>query len=590
MTSNPPPDPLIGQVVDDRYRILRPIGRGGMGQIYEAQSTRLGGRLCAVKVLLPEFVHSGTAAARFAREAEVAARVKHPNAVEILDTGTAASGLRYIAMELLTGEGLDRTLRRGPLPWPRAQHITLQICRALAAAHAAKVVHRDMKPENCFRITREEDEDFIKVLDFGIAKLLDTADKEDDPRLTSTGSVIGTYAYMAIEQIDGEAIDHRADIWAVGVILHELLTGQLPFRGVNQGQIWKAIHEHDLLPMRSLAPQMHIPEPAEAVVRQALARSLDDRYPSMTDLARAVARVQADGTLRAVTGKLALPTLPVVTPPDPRSSTLVSSPTEAAAPRLSQRTDPVSMHGLTELMPASAVVDTDETALAEPPDHITRPEARTEIAPPREPQRTELAPQPQTQPTPIYVAPAPAQGRRPLLLLALAGVPLLAVATLWLTRTTEETPRVATEIPPPAPAPPAIETPTPTPTRTATPPPEPTPAPTPVDPPPVPTTKSALPAKTPAKPASFQTRAKQELRKLQSQVKAEACFAKNPGVGPLNLTITVSAATGVARLTMPRGHLGAAITTCLERALKSLTFPKGAPGDADYKVDRTVKP
>jgi len=140
-TSDRPHDPLIGQVVDDRYRIRRAIGRGGMGLIYEAEATRLGGRLCAVKVLLPEFAGSGTAAARFAREAEVAARVKHPNVIDIFDTGTAASGLRYIAMELLTGEGLDRTLRhRGPLPWPRAQHLTLQICRALAAAHAVPLV------------------------------------------------------------------------------------------------------------------------------------------------------------------------------------------------------------------------------------------------------------------------------------------------------------------------------------------------------------------------------------------------------------------------------------------------------------------
>ncbi|MBL8969724.1 MAG: serine/threonine protein kinase, partial [Myxococcales bacterium] len=314
-TSDRPPDPLIGQVVDDRYRIIRAIGRGGMGLIYEAQATRLGGRLCAVKVLLPEFAASGTAAARFAREAEVAARVKHPNVIDIFDTGTAASGLRYIAMELLTGEGLDRTLRRGPLPWPRAQHITLQICRALAAAHAAQVVHRDMKPENCFRVTREDDDDFIKVLDFGIAKLIDTEDRDEDSRLTSTGSVIGTYAYMSIEQIDGEPIDHRTDIWAVGVILHELLTGQLPFRGKNQGQVWKAIHEHDLLPMRNLAPQMHIPAPAEAIVAQALARSLSERYPTIDALARAVASVQADGSLRAVTGKLGLP--PRAPPPPP---------------------------------------------------------------------------------------------------------------------------------------------------------------------------------------------------------------------------------------------------------------------------------
>ena len=583
-TSDRPPDPLIGQVVDDRYRIIRAIGRGGMGLIYEAQATRLGGRLCAVKVLLPEFAASGTAAARFAREAEVAARVKHPNVIDIFDTGTAASGLRYIAMELLTGEGLDRTLRRGPLPWPRAQHITLQICRALAAAHAAQVVHRDMKPENCFRVTREDDDDFIKVLDFGIAKLIDTEDRDEDSRLTSTGSVIGTYAYMSIEQIDGEPIDHRTDIWAVGVILHELLTGQLPFRGKNQGQVWKAIHEHDLLPMRNLAPQMHIPAPAEAIVAQALARSLSERYPTIEALARAVASVQADGSQRAVTGKLGLPTLPPPTLPAPRRSapTLASAPTQAAeSPRLSQRTDPVSMHGLTELMPEAAVVDTDETALADAP-HSTRPEARTELAP----ARTELAPRARTESALASTPTAPPPRRRaPLLLLALTALPVVALA-VFLSQGTgpTEPPRAAPVTAEPAPAPVAAPTPEPT---TA-------PEPKPTPPEPVAPGSTSIPtpepgpakATAPKKPESFKARFDRLVRSYPAKVKAEPCVLAKE----LKVRVDVAAATGAAQLVMPGSSQGLGVEPCLKRALARLKFARGGPGDTDLSAPVVLKP
>lgn len=286
-------DPLIGTVIDDRYRILRVIGRGGMGVVYDAEATRLGDRLCAVKVLLPEFTLNETAVARFRREAQVAARVKHPNVVEIFDTGATPGGLGYIAMELLSGETLDRTLRReGPLPWSRAARILLQICRALAAAHAQKIVHRDMKPENCFRCGREGDDDFIKVLDFGIAKLTNTDDA--GLRLTATNSVVGTYAYMSFEQVRGEEVDHRADVWAVGVILYEMLTGVLPFRGTNQGQIWTAITHYEPEPLRNIAPGAMIPDAVEAIVRQALAKPLSERYPTIEALARAIAGVHAD--------------------------------------------------------------------------------------------------------------------------------------------------------------------------------------------------------------------------------------------------------------------------------------------------------
>ncbi len=573
-------DPLIGQVVDDRYRIRRAIGRGGMGVVYEAEATRLGDRLCAIKVLLPEFTNSSPAVARFAREAQVAARVKHPNVVEIFDTGTA-KGLGYIAMELLVGESLDRTLRRtGALPWPRAQHITLQICRALAAAHAAQVVHRDMKPENCFRCPREEDDDFIKVLDFGIAKLTEKEDG-DSAHLTATNSVIGTYAYMAIEQIDGEVIDHRADVWAVGVILHELLTGQLPFRGKNQGQIWKAIHEHDPLPMRNLAPQMNIPQPAEAIVRQALARSLDDRYPTIDALARALAGVQADGSVRAVTGKLGLPTLPP-TPASPASTsrTLGIAATQAAdLPRLSQRTDPVSVHGFTELMPDEAVVDTNETALAAAPSHSTRPESRTEIAPVHATVHTEFAPQ---VPLPLPLATTHRRHRRTLSILALVLAPAIAVAVL-LPRENDDSPDATAQLPlpsiEPTPAPAPTPTPTPAPEVATT-----TPEPTPPVPEPTPATpKIVSPAKKPT--PSFQAQFKKVARELQSEVDLGKC----PLAQSWEITITISAKTGKVQLEVPTWAKSGTVANCLNDAIPKLTIKPGGPNDKDIsrKIELT---
>jgi serine/threonine protein kinase len=582
VSAHPHGDPLIGQVVDDRYRILRVVGRGGMGVVYEAEATRLGKRLCAVKVLLPEFTRNANAVARFAREAQMAGRVKHPNVVEISDTGTTRDGLGYIAMELLRGESLDRTLRRdGALPWPRAQRIILQICRALAAAHAEGIVHRDMKPENCFRCRRDDDDDFIKVLDFGIAKLTDPEVSPDAGRLTATNSVIGTYSYMAYEQICGEEVDHRVDVWASGVILYELLTGQLPFRGNNQGQIWRAITDYDPAPMRNLAPRAGIPEALEPIVRQALARSLTDRYPSIEAFARALANVQVGGSVRAVTGKLGLPTLPPA--PSAPSPTLGVAPTLAAAlPRLSQQTAPVSIHGLTELMPDDAVVDTNETALAAAPGRSTQPERRTDLAPSREVMRTELAPQP-------VLPPPPRRGRGALRVLAFASLPAIAVAVL-LSRATDETPEANAEMSAPAISPAAVDPAPesqPLPAAPAPAPSEPTPVPgepPPALPEPAPAaTKVATPPK--KAPESFNARVKKVLGAYRAKVAARECPVKKE----LVITIKVASATGAARLTMPASLQGAGIQTCLERALQDLKFPR-SPGSVDYSEPLTIKP
>ena len=582
MRPPPPGDPLIGRVIDDRYRILTVIGRGGMGVVYEAEATRLGKRRCAVKVLLPEYTRNETAVARFAREAQVAARVKHPNVVEIFDTGATRDGLGYIAMELLQGESLDRTLRRdGALPWPRAQRIIQQICRALAAAHAEGIVHRDMKPENCFRCARDDEDDFIKVLDFGIAKLTDPEANPESGRLTATNSVIGTYSYMAYEQICGEEVDHRVDVWASGVILYELLTGKLPFRGNNQGQLWRAITEYDPAPMRNVAPSAGIPEALEPIVRQALAKKLTDRYPTIEALARAVAGVQADGTIRTVTGKL-----PAVSRHEATAATIGVAATMAMdSPRGALRTDTVHSHGLTELGPED-VVDTNETAIFAAASPTTTPgPARDAVA-----MQTASPEHPMpARPVAPHVTPAH-RGRRVALLLAGLGLPTAAILAI-LARggdapVTPTAPPAESSGPDASPTNDAAQAVTPTAAPQPIPEPVVEPSPPIVEPLP-PVAESVVNSPTPVPIViSFADRAKRALRKVKASAGLKKCFSD--AVPSMVVTVTIAARTGVATVTVPTLKLRSVVAGCVEDAFKNAGFPKGASGDADY-IARDLK-
>ncbi len=589
MPAHPSGDPLIGQVVDDRYRILTVLGRGGMGVVYEAEATRLGRRRCAVKVLLSEFTRNETAVARFAREAQVAGRVKHPNVVEIFDTGTTRDGLGYIAMELLEGESLEHTLRReGALPWPRAQRMILQICRALAAAHALGIVHRDMKPENCFRCTTEDDDDFIKVLDFGIAKLTDPEASPEAGRLTATNSVIGTYSYMAYEQIRGEEVDHRADIWASGVLLYEMLTGQLPFRGNNQGQIWRAITEYDPAPMANLVPHAGIPPALEPIVRQALARSLDERYPSIEAFARALAGVPVDGVVRAFTGKLAALSRPTT----PNASIGVAATVPMASPRPSPHTTPARSRGLTELRPEDAV-DTDETVVRTEQSPTTNPGGHTELAPvrPETLQTAGLEPSRLTTGAALLPAPARRWPRRAALLLAGLGLPAAALAFFLSQKPADPPPATDPDPPPTLPdEPPApVVAPSQDPAPVQDPPPtaatgEPAPAPTeaPAEPAPAPAATKVV--KPPAKKVAetFPTAAATSLKRLAGSKNIKDCFAKNNWLTPFILESVEIATTGNARITIPPHKRSLGVAVCIDREFTRWPFPKGTSADRAY--------
>jgi serine/threonine protein kinase len=270
-------------VVDNRYRILARVGEGGMGTVYSAEHLVLA-RKAAVKVLRPELCRDPRAVERFMREARAASSIAHAHVVEVFDTGRLPDGQAYYVMEFLQGENLASTLDRdGPLPWSRVRGIALQICAALSAVHAQGIVHRDLKPENCFRMTRTPDADYIKVLDFGIAKI-SAPGEEPAQSLTNTGEVLGTTLYMAPEQASGLRIDHRVDIYALGVIMFQLLTDRLPFTGENTLQVLTAILTRDPPMMCHVAPNIDISDAVEALVARAMHRNRDERHQDVASL------------------------------------------------------------------------------------------------------------------------------------------------------------------------------------------------------------------------------------------------------------------------------------------------------------------
>ena len=284
---------LIGTTLCDRYRVLSMLGSGGMGTVFLAEHVNLRRRV-AIKVLRPKSAQDQLQVQRFMREARATSAISHPNVIEISDFGDTPDGTVFFVMECLDGEDLRRLLKREKrLAWPRVRHLIVQVCRALEAAHAAGVVHRDMKPDNCFRITRGDDPDFIKVLDFGIAKTQPLG--PEDKGLTKTGIIVGTAEYMSPEQIQGNSFDPRVDVYAVGVIMYELLCGRVPFRDKDKNfakvlikQLYNAPR-----PPSQRAPDANIPPEAEAIVLKSLAKDPANRFASMTEM---IAAIEAVGT------------------------------------------------------------------------------------------------------------------------------------------------------------------------------------------------------------------------------------------------------------------------------------------------------
>ncbi len=304
------PGDLVGHTLLGRYQILRKLGEGGMGTVYLGEHTTIKKRL-AIKVLSQEFAHKKDLKDRFLQEARAASMISQENVVEINDFGDTPDGSSFFVMEFLAGEDLSDTIKKQRmLPWPRVKPIMLQICRALAAAHEAGIIHRDMKPENCFRITRGKNEDFIKVLDFGIAKV--TTEEEggkEGKGLTKTGMIFGTPEYMSPEQAQGSKPDHRVDVYAVGIIMYELLTGKVPFHAETfMGILTKHMFEVPQAPS-SVAPEADIPSEVEAIILKALQKERDLRFQSMGEMAEAIERVGTGAAAVAVVNEnIARPT------------------------------------------------------------------------------------------------------------------------------------------------------------------------------------------------------------------------------------------------------------------------------------------
>ncbi|MBN2576410.1 MAG: serine/threonine protein kinase [Deltaproteobacteria bacterium] len=297
-------DSLVGARLAERYDIVRRIGEGGMGAVYEAQHSIIGKRV-AIKVLLEKFVENEELMARLLQEARLASSIGHQNIVDVTDFGTTRDGRAFVVMEFLDGEPLSElVMRDAPLPVERSLRIVKQVASALGAAHDKGIVHRDVKPENVYLVRRDE-QDFVKVVDFGVSKAVRSREEAGSEwqRLTRTGAVLGTPLFMSPEQAAGEEdIDERADIWATALILYECLTGELPFRGNNYLGVISQIRNKEVQAPSALRPELGIPPAVDRVVMRGLEKERTRRYQKMAALEHDIDRLLA-GDLDAFFGE-----------------------------------------------------------------------------------------------------------------------------------------------------------------------------------------------------------------------------------------------------------------------------------------------
>ena len=274
-------DPLIGRdILDGQFKIVEKIGAGGMGAVYKAHQPEMN-RMVAVKVLHKKLIGKKDAASRFRREARALSHLTHPNTVRVMMYGELEDGSLYIVMEYLEGKNLHQLVRAGgPLKLERAIGILVQACGALEEAHQAGMIHRDLKPENIFICRHGGIKDFVKVLDFGLAKVTEREMRPGSIMLTQEGMVFGTPEFMAPEQAQGKALCPASDVYSLAIILYEALTGKLPFEGKNPMDFLQMHVTAPPIRLNERDPSLEFPVELEHVIDKALAKDAEKRYPS----------------------------------------------------------------------------------------------------------------------------------------------------------------------------------------------------------------------------------------------------------------------------------------------------------------------
>jgi predicted Ser/Thr protein kinase len=275
---------MVGSIIADRYHVMRKLGEGGMGQVYLVEHVKMG-RKSALKVMNPGMVKDADAISRFNREAANASRINHPNVAAVYDFGETPDGIIYLAMEFVEGPPLTKVIeQQGALPPKRAAEIVRQAAEALAIAHDMGIVHRDLKPDNIMIAKTRDGGDLVKVVDFGIAK----AAGAENQKVTKTGLVVGTPEYMSPEQLAGDKLDGRSDIYSLGLVAFNMMTGKLPFPSdsAQESMIMRLTDKPK--PLGEMKPDLTWPADVQAVMDKALERDVNARYQTATEFGRAL--------------------------------------------------------------------------------------------------------------------------------------------------------------------------------------------------------------------------------------------------------------------------------------------------------------